>query len=49
MLKHEKERLKVDMKPLKLRIESEPYVLFCGRSYAPVIDVYDIKSNRETS
>lgn len=42
-----KDRLKIDMQPRKLRIESEPYVVYVGRAYVPVIDVYDIKAKKE--
>jgi hypothetical protein len=42
-----RERLKVDREPRKLRIESEPYVVFLGGTFVPVVDVYDIKKKRE--
>jgi hypothetical protein len=42
-----RERMKVDVSPIKLRIESEPYVIFLGRAFVAVIDVYDIKNKRE--
>ena len=42
-----RERLKIDLKPRKLRVESEPYVVFVGRTFVPVIDVFDVKSKRE--
>ena len=35
------------MRPRFLRIESEPYVTFAGRSFIPAIDVYDLKEKRE--
>ena len=44
---HERERLKVDTQPIKLRIESDPYPKFLGRKYGVLIDVYDIKRKRE--
>ena len=44
---NDKERLKVDTQPIKLRIESEPYPKFLGRKYSVLIDVYDIKRKRE--
>ena len=43
----DKERLKIDSQPLKLRIESEPYAKYLGRKYAVVIDVFDVKLKRE--
>ena len=43
----DRERLKIDMQPVKLRIESLPYVIFIGRTFVPVINVYDIKKKRE--
>ena len=43
----EKERLKVDTKPIKLRIESEPYAKFLGKKYSVVIDIFDIRRKRE--
>ena len=43
----ERERLKIDTQPIKLRIESEPYVKFMGRKYSVVLDVLDIKKKRE--
>ena len=43
----ERERLKIDTQPIKLRIESEPYVKFMGRKYSVVLDVFDIKKKRE--
>ncbi len=42
-----RERLKIDMAPRKLRIESDPYVIFVGRTFVPVIDVYDLKRKQE--
>ena len=45
----ERERLKVDTKPVKLRIESEPYAKFLGRKYTVLIDVFDLKHKREYS
>ena len=42
-----RERLKIDLEPRKLRVESEPYVVFVGRTFVPVIDVFDVKSKRE--
>jgi len=44
---NDRERLKVDTQPIKLRIESEPYPKFLGRKYSVLIDVYDIKRKRE--
>lgn len=44
---NDRERLKVDTQPIKLRIESEPYAKFLGRKYSVLIDVYDIKRKRE--
>lgn len=41
------ERLKLDTQPVKLRIETEPYVKFLGRKYSVVIDVYDLKRKRD--
>ena len=43
----ERERLKIDTKPIRLRIESEPYVKFMGRKYSVVLDVFDVKKKRE--
>lgn len=43
----DRERLKIDTQPIKLRIESEPYPKFLGRKYSVFIDVYDIKRKRE--
>ena len=43
----DRERLKVDTQPIKLRIESEPYPKFLGRKYSVIIDVYDIRRKRE--
>ena len=42
-----RERLKIDTKPIKLRIESEPYVIFMGRAFVPVINVYEVKKKKE--
>lgn len=42
-----RERLKIDMEPRKLRIESEPYAVFVGFSFVPVLDVYELKQSRE--
>ena len=42
-----RERLKIDTRPVKLRIESEPYVIFMGRAFVPVIDVYEVRKRRE--
>jgi hypothetical protein len=42
-----KERLKVDIEPRKIRIESEPYVKFVGKAFLPIIDIYDVKRKRE--
>lgn len=42
-----RERIRVGIAPIKLRIESEPYVIFLGRTFVAVIDVYDIKNKRE--
>jgi hypothetical protein len=42
-----RERLIVSTNPVKLRIESNPYVIFLGRSFIPVVDVYDIRMKRE--
>ena len=44
---NDRERLKVDTRPIKLRIESEPYPKFLGRKYSVMIDVYDIRKRRE--
>lgn len=43
----DRERLKFDTQPIKLRIESEPYVRFVGKKYAASLNVYDVKSKRE--
>ena len=43
----EREKLKVGIQPLKLRIESEPYASFLGRRYSVMLDVWDIKRKRE--
>ena len=43
----DRERLKIDTQPIKLRVESEPYPKFLGRKYSVVIDVFDIKRRRE--
>ena len=43
----EREKLKVDTKPIKVRIESEPYAKFLGRKYSVLIDVYEIRRKRE--
>ncbi len=42
-----RDRLKIDIAPVKLRVESEPYVMFIRNQYLAVIDVYDIKAKRE--
>ena len=42
-----RDRIKIDMAPVKLRIESDPYVVFIGKTFVPVIDVYNIKTKRE--
>jgi hypothetical protein len=39
-----KDRLKIDSRPRKLRIDSEPYVLFAHGKYIPILDVVDIKT-----
>jgi hypothetical protein len=39
-----KDRLKIDSRPRKLRIDSEPYVAFAFGKYCPVIDVVDLKT-----
>ena len=44
---NDRERLKVDTKPFKLRIESEPYAKFLGRKYSVVLDVFDVKRKKE--
>lgn len=46
-MKLEKERLKIDSEPRKLRIDCEPYVKFVGKAYCPVVDVFDLKKRRE--
>lgn len=46
-MNEDRERLIVSTNPVKLRIESNPYVIFLGRSFIPVVDVYDIKRKRE--
>ena len=38
-------RIKIDVEPMRLRIDSEPYVLFLGRQYVPVINVTELKRN----
>ena len=43
----ERERLKIDTQPIRLRIESEPYAKFMGRKYSVVLDVFDVKKKRE--
>ena len=43
----DRERLKIDSQPIKLRIESEPYAKFLSRKYCVVIDVFDIRKKRE--
>jgi len=43
----EKERIKIDRNPVKLRLDSEPYVFFMGKKYAAVVDVYELKRKRE--
>ena len=40
------ERLKVETMPLKLSIDSDPYVRFVGRTFVPVIDVTNVKTRR---
>ena len=47
MIDTTRERLKIDTRPVKLRIESEPYVIFMGRAFIPVIDVYEVRKRRE--
>ena len=47
MIDTKRERLKIDTRPVKLRIESEPYVIFMGRAFVPVIDVYEVRKRRE--
>ena len=46
-MNEDRERLIVSTNPVKLRIESNPYVIFLGRSFIPVVNVYDIKMKRE--
>lgn len=43
----DRERIKIGQTPIKLRIESEPYVVFLGKKYASVVDVYESKQKRE--
>ncbi len=43
----DRERLIIDSQPRKLRIESEIYVTFLSRNFVPVINVLDLKTNRE--
>jgi len=43
----DRERLKVTSEPRKLRIESEPFVLFVGRKFAACANVYDLKRKRD--
>lgn len=43
-LAESQERLKIDSRPRKLRIDSEPYVIFAYGKYCPVIDVVDMKT-----
>ena len=43
------ERLKVNTKPVKIRIDSEPYVAFLSRGFVPAIDVYDLRLKRHYS
>lgn len=42
----DRERLKVNSEPRKIRIDSEPFVLFVGRKFAPCVDIYDLKKKR---
>lgn len=46
-MNEDRERLIVNTNPVKLRIESNPYVIFLGRSFIPAVNVYDIKMKRE--
>ena len=43
----DRERLKVGSEPRKLRIDSEPFVLFVGRKFAACIDIHDLKKKRD--
>ena len=40
--------LKVGLDPILLRVTSEPYVVATSRGYAPVINVIDCKSEKES-
>mgnify|MGYP000232889028 CR=1 FL=1 len=42
-----KERLKVTTEPVKLRFTSEPYAMFVTKQYVPVIDVHELKRQRD--
>lgn len=43
----ERDRLKVGREPVRLRAESEPYVIFSGRQFVPVLDVLDVRKGHE--
>ena len=42
-----RERIVIDSRPRKLRAESEPYLVFLGRTFLPVIDVLELRTNKE--
>lgn len=42
-----KDRLKVTIEPVKVRITSEPYALFVNKQYVAVIDVHELKQRRD--
>lgn len=42
-----KERLVVDSKPVKIRIESDVYLTYIRKTFVPVLDVLEIRSKRE--
>lgn len=42
-----RDKFKSTSEPIRLRIESDPYVALIGSSFVPVIDVYSVKLKRE--
>lgn len=42
-----RDRLKVGREPIRIRVESEPYAMFNGRQFVPVLDVLDVRKGHE--
>ena len=43
----EHERLTIDEEPRRLLVTSEPYVIYNGWQYQPVVDVFEKKTRKE--